>query len=167
MIAPAWNNGKIRISCNLTRASAPNQGISMKTNKRHSRSAFTLVEIMIVVAIIGILAVLAVPQFIRSRQLSQGRVLVNDARQIDSAIHQWALQFGKVTGDTVNSASISVYLKTGPLQSKVAALGVAGGDVTDVLKIPSITISNVGSAQVRITSAAKTALTTMRDWGDF
>src|SRR5213593_578529 len=103
----------------------------MISNIRRSRSAFTLVEIMIVVAIIGLLAVIAVPGFIRSRQLSQGRALLNDGRQIDAAIDQWALENGKVEGDTVNSASVAVYLKSGTLQSKVNALGASGGAVID------------------------------------
>src|SRR5213593_2477272 len=103
----------------------------MISNIRRSRSAFTLVEIMIVVAIIGLLAVIAVPGFIRSRQLSQGRALLNDARQIDAAVDQWALETGQVTGAAVNSGSISLYLKDGTLKTKVAALGSTGGDITD------------------------------------
>jgi type IV pilus assembly protein PilA len=139
----------------------------MISNTKRSISGFTLVEIMIVVAIIGLLAVIAVPGFIRSRQLSQGRALINDARQIDAAVDQWALETGQVENAVTNSASVSVYLKTGTLQSKVAALGATGGNVTDVLTIASITIGNVGSAQVRITAAAKAALTAVTDWGNY
>ena len=136
-------------------------------NKNLNRNGFTLVEIMIVVAIIGLLAVIAVPGFIRSRQLSQGRALLNDARQIDAAVDQWALENGKVEGDTVNSGSVSVYLKAGTLQSKVAALGASGGALDDVLATNSISIGNVGSTQVRITSGAKTALPAVTDWGNY
>ena len=139
----------------------------MKKNMHRSNAAFTLVEIMIVVAIIGLLAVIAVPGFIRSRQLSQGRALINDARQIDAAIDQWALENGKVEGDTVNSASVSTYLKVGTLQSKVAALGASGGPVIDVLATDSITIGNVGSTQVRVITAAKNVLPAVTDWGNY
>ena len=137
------------------------------STKQRNRAAFTLVEIMIVVAIIGLLAVIAMPGFIRSRQLSQGRTLLNDARQIDAAIDRWALENGRVDGNPVNAASVSQYLKDGPLQSKVAALGSSGGDVTDVVTIPSITIGNIGSQQIQITTAAKAALPVMTDWGNY
>ena len=134
-------------------------------HRRHS--AFTLVEIMFVVAIIGLLAVIAVPGYITSRQLSQGRALLNDTRQIDAAIDRWALENGKADGDTINSASVSLYLKDGVLQSKVAALGASGGAISDVLTIASISIGNVGSQQVQITSAAKSVLAAVPDWGSY
>ena len=133
----------------------------------HTRSGFTLVEIMIVVAIIGVLAVIAVPGFLRSRQLTQGRALLNDARQIDAAIDQWATENGAVTDDVVNSAAMSAYLKAGLLQSRVTALGSSGGLIQDVLTTNSISIGNVGSTQVRITSGAKAVLPAMKDWGNY
>ena len=135
-------------------------------NIKHNRAAFTLVEIMIVVAIIGLLAVIAVPGFIRSRQLSQGRALLNDARQIDAAVDQWALENGIATG-AVNSGSVAAYLKAGSLQTKVAALGAAGGNIADVLTTDTIVIGNLGSQQVQIISTAKTALPAVTDWGNY
>jgi prepilin-type N-terminal cleavage/methylation domain-containing protein len=131
------------------------------------RAAFTLVEIMIVVAIIGLLAVIAVPGFVKSRQLAQGRALLNETRQVDAAIDHWALENGRVNGDPVNSASISLYLKAGPLQSKVAALGSGGGAIAAVLTVNSISIGNVGSTQVTITTTAKSMLPAMMDWGNY
>src|SRR5258705_238379 len=124
-------------------------------NTKRNRSAFTLVEIMIVVAIIGLLAVIAVPGFIRSPQLSQGRALINDARQIDAAIDQWALENGKVNGNAVDSASVAAYLKDGTLKSKVNALGSTSGSVADILTVNSITLGVVGATQTQITTSAK------------
>jgi type IV pilus assembly protein PilA len=138
----------------------------MISSMKRSRAGFTLVEIMIVVAIIGLLAVIAVPGFIRSRQLSQGRALINNARQIDAAVDQWALENGVASG-TVNSASVSVYLKAGTLQSKVAALGASGGAIADVLTSNTISIGNVGSTQVTILTTAKSALPAVTDWGNY
>ncbi len=138
----------------------------MISSMKRSRAGFTLVEIMIVVAIIGLLAVIAVPGFIRSRQLSQGRALINNARQIDAAIDQWALENGIASG-TVNSASVSVYLKAGTLQSKVAALGASGGALSDVLTSNTISIGNVGSTQVAIITTAKSQLPAVTDWGNY
>ena len=65
------------------------------------RKGFTLVEIMIVVAIIGLLAAIAIPSFIKARESSQTNACINNLRQIDAAKEQWALANKKVTGDAV------------------------------------------------------------------
>jgi prepilin-type N-terminal cleavage/methylation domain-containing protein len=54
-------------------------------------SGFTLVEIMIVVAIIGLLAAIAIPSFVKARNTSQQNACINDLRQIDSAKEQCAM----------------------------------------------------------------------------
>ena len=61
-----------------------------KLNKR--RGGFTLVEIMIVVAIIALLAAIAVPGFLRARKRSQASRVINDLRLIDSAVDQYAIE---------------------------------------------------------------------------
>src|SRR5882757_979628 len=72
---------------------------------RNDRSAFTLVEIMIVVAIIALLAALAIPGFVKARKQSQGRRILNDARQMDAAIDQWALETSKTDNATVDTSA--------------------------------------------------------------
>src|SRR5271156_610852 len=79
---------------------------------RNNQSAFTLVEIMIVVAIIGLLAALAIPAFVKARKQSQGRRIMNDARQMDAAIDQWALETGQTDGNAINTTGAQTYLKT-------------------------------------------------------
>ncbi|MDR3459947.1 MAG: type II secretion system protein [Verrucomicrobiae bacterium] len=72
---------------------------------------FTLVEIMIVVAIIGLLAAIAVPNFVKARATSQARACINNLRQIDSAVNQWALEKGKSTGAPCGVDDLTPYIK--------------------------------------------------------
>ena len=89
------------------------------------RGGFTLVEIMIVVAIIALLAAIAVPNFLRSRKRSQATQVLEDLRLIDSAVDQYAIENNKKQGDTLNWTAVRSYLKTG------SRLEASGG--TDIL----------------------------------
>jgi prepilin-type N-terminal cleavage/methylation domain-containing protein len=80
-------------------------------NKR--RGGFTLVEIMIVVAIIALLAAIAVPGFLRARKRSQASRILNDLRMIDSAVDQYAIETNRTTGFTVQVPDWTNYLKKG------------------------------------------------------
>src|SRR5258708_5294570 len=82
-----------------------------KLNK--NRGGFTLVEIMIVVAIIALLAAIAVPNFLRARKRSQATRMLEDLRIIDSAIDQYAIETNKSTGATVQWVDVQNYLKKG------------------------------------------------------
>jgi prepilin-type N-terminal cleavage/methylation domain-containing protein len=77
------------------------------------RDGFTLVEIMIVVAIIALLAAIAVPGFLRARKRSQAAKVLNDLRLIDSAIEQYAMETNKPTGANVYVTDWVKYLKKG------------------------------------------------------
>src|SRR5690349_15280769 len=88
---------------------------TMKLNYSPRRGGFTLVEIMIVVAIIALLAAIAVPGFLRARKRSQASRIINDLRLIDSAVDQYAIETSKTTGATVNTADWTNYLKKGSL----------------------------------------------------
>ena|ERR1043166_3728302 len=79
-------------------------------NQTSRKAGFTLVEIMIVVAIIGLLAAIAIPNFVRARQTSQTNACINNLRQIDGAEQQWALENGKTTGDNCAAADVGPYL---------------------------------------------------------
>ena len=80
-------------------------------HRTNRQSGFTLVEIMIVVAIIGLLAAIAIPNFIKARTTSQKNACINNLRQIDGAIQQWALENKKDAAATVAFTDISSYLK--------------------------------------------------------
>jgi len=79
--------------------------------KKVRKAGFTLVEIMIVVAIIGLLAAIAIPNFVRARTTAQMNACINNLRQIDGAIQQFALEQKKNTGDSVAEADVLPYLK--------------------------------------------------------
>jgi prepilin-type N-terminal cleavage/methylation domain-containing protein len=66
------------------------------------RGGFTLVEIMIVVAIIALLAAIAIPGFLRARKRAQASRILNDLRMIDAAVDQYAIETAKTTGATVD-----------------------------------------------------------------
>src|SRR5580693_7223471 len=89
----------------------------MRRWSRCGQQAFTLVEIMIVCAIIGLLAALAVPSFIKNRKQSQGRRIMNDARQIDAAINAWALEVNAADGDPVDINGAAQYSKSGSINT--------------------------------------------------
>jgi prepilin-type N-terminal cleavage/methylation domain-containing protein len=87
----------------------------MKKIAAKSQSGFTLVEIMIVVAIIALLAAIAVPGFLRARKRSQASRILNDLRMIDSAVDQYAIETNKTTGSPVAVTDWTNYLKKGSL----------------------------------------------------
>jgi len=72
--------------------------------------AFTLVEIMVVVAIIGVTAALVLPSMAKARKQSQGRRIVNDARELNAAVDQWAVDTFRKDGDVVNTLQAASYL---------------------------------------------------------
>ena len=81
--------------------------MKMQTSRK---AGFTLVEIMIVVAIIGLLAAIAIPNFVKARSTSQANACINNLRQIDSAKQQWVLEKGKQSTDTPVEADVVSYI---------------------------------------------------------
>jgi prepilin-type N-terminal cleavage/methylation domain-containing protein len=78
-----------------------------------NRRGFTLVEIMIVVAIIALLAAIAVPNFLRARKRSQASKILEDLRQLDNATDEYAMENNKTSGMNPAFADLRNYLKTG------------------------------------------------------
>jgi prepilin-type N-terminal cleavage/methylation domain-containing protein len=99
-----------------------------KLNK--NRGGFTLVEIMIVVAIIALLAAIAVPNFLRARKRSQATRILEDLRIIDSAIDQYAIENNKSGGATVAWADIQAYLKKGSVIYNSGGTDLLGNSFT-------------------------------------
>jgi prepilin-type N-terminal cleavage/methylation domain-containing protein len=78
---------------------------------KKTRAGFTLVEIMIVVAIIALLAAIAVPGFLRARKRSQASKILNDLRLISSAMDQYAIEANRKSLDTILVTDWTKYLK--------------------------------------------------------
>ncbi len=95
-------------------------------------SAFTLVEIMIVVAIIALLAAIAVPSLIRARKRAQAGTVRVDLRLIDAAMDQYGTENGTKDGATITVAAWRQYMKPNSrlYSTNVSIFGDTYGDQT-------------------------------------
>ncbi|HXP61427.1 MAG TPA: type II secretion system protein [Dongiaceae bacterium] len=108
----------------------------MKT-KRNRSGGFTLIEIMIVVAIIGLLASIAVPNFTKARGMARQKACISNLQAIDGAIETWATDMNKAEGQPVTYSDIRTFLKSPPVCP-------SGGTTFD----DSYTITTVGAQPV-------------------
>jgi type II secretory pathway pseudopilin PulG len=112
--------------------------------KTPSKLGFTLVEIMIVIGIIGIIGILAavaVPTFVRARVTSQINACINNMRQLDGAVRQWALEKGKADGAQAAMTDIAPYIKLDS-NNQISACPSGGTyPLAAVNIIPSVTCS--------------------------
>jgi len=82
---------------------------------KNNRYGFTLLEIMIVVAIIGLLAAIALPSMMKARLTSQQNACINNLRQIESGKEQWALEARKNNGDAIVTTEVDLFMKKPPV----------------------------------------------------
>ena len=125
----------------------------MLTKIRSRRGGFTLVEIMIVVAIIALLAAIAVPSFLRARKRSQATSCLETARLLDGAKDQYAIENGKSSTVTPNWSDLTVYVKTG------SALYIAlSANVTPLDALQNSFVMNNIDKPPQISSATEAAV---------
>jgi prepilin-type N-terminal cleavage/methylation domain-containing protein len=80
-------------------------------NVKRNPGGFTLVEIMAVIALIGLLAVIMFPNYVRSRNQTQAVICIENLRLIRDAKHQWAVERKKNDSDTPTTADLQAYIR--------------------------------------------------------
>ena len=125
----------------------------MLTALHRNRTAFTLIEIVIVVAIIALLASIAMPSYTRSRKRGQAIRVLEDLRVLDYALDRWAIDNNKALGDAAVLADLLPYIKTGSqLIQGTDILGNSYGNTFSVDSMPKVptptynTLSDVAPA---------------------
>lgn len=102
---------------------------------------YTLVEIMVVVAVIGLLASIATPHFIRTTQVTMQNTCINNLRLIAAAKDEWAMDNNTTSGADIVHMQLTPYFKHGiPLCPRGTAykLGPAGADPVCISYKPGI-----------------------------
>jgi prepilin-type N-terminal cleavage/methylation domain-containing protein len=105
------------------------------------KSGFTLVEIMIVVAIIGLLAAIAIPNFIKARESSQKNACIANLKQIDGAKNTWALENKKVSTDTPGTGANGLYGATLYIRDEPTCPAAGGYTIGTVSEKPKCNVA--------------------------
>jgi prepilin-type N-terminal cleavage/methylation domain-containing protein len=137
--------------------------ITQITSNRHG---FTLVEIMIVVAIIALLATIAVPSFLRARKRSQATKVLNSARLMDAAIDQWAIEKNQDDDAIAGWAQVAPYVKDSSQLYKDSGQDIFGNDFVDEGGNTDISVGD----KVQIHDDTYNALSDVTDenfWGSY
>ena len=110
----------------------------MLTKVQNRRGGFTLVEIMIVVAIIALLAAIAVPSALRARKRSQATSSLQTLRILDAACDQWAIENGMSPGAAPTASILAAYVKTGSKLYTDLKAGAATDSLGATITLPVV-----------------------------
>jgi prepilin-type N-terminal cleavage/methylation domain-containing protein len=114
----------------------------MNATRTKKTGGFTLVEIMIVVAIVALLCAIAIPNLLKASARSQATTCINNLRQIDTAIQQFSIVAGKHMGDTITFPDdLTPYIKLNRQGSIPQCPSSGGYNVGAVGNNPSVTCS--------------------------
>jgi len=108
----------------------------------YGRCGFTLVEIMIILAILGLLVAIGVPNYVQASRASQTKACIGNLRKIDGAKVQWALEMNKATSETPDRADLAPYFGRGGNGSLIgiycplSGLGALNGYLVNAVDTP-------------------------------
>lgn len=119
----------------------------MREHLMNRRSGFTIVELVVAVAILALLASIAVPNFLRARKRSQATRILDDLRHVDAAKDQYALEYHKAGSDTVSYADLVPYFKPSSQLYNANGKDVLGNTfvITTIDAVPKVNSNTLAS----------------------
>jgi prepilin-type N-terminal cleavage/methylation domain-containing protein len=126
-----------------SRRKIQDEKLFMKNTTNLHKAGFTLVEIMVVIAVIGLLAAIAIPNFFKARATSQANACIKNMQKIDAAAQEFALETRKKNYDSISfPTDLTPYIKLNA-QSSIPPCPAGGSYTCDAVgNAPTCTLSD-------------------------